>query len=686
MWWDWTEITFVDSFIFSLISIGLLCFAGYGLFRIICTVSGRKDLFASLDCIQKMIFGCFFGILLIFLFSFSSSAFNLPFRFLPFLVIALAAITLIITKPTLSFKPFNNWKANIQFICTIIVFLIIVTLTSILITGLYGATNDDGAFHSLNTLIILNNPGALITRSSAPFATFSLNYPSVTHVISAFLVATFNVAIQKIVIMISAMMPCLISLSFYSTIKCLFLNKSVSFLGLIVSSFFAIGLLLAPISWGGLPFLLSIFISTTSIGLLSIFLQNQPLTVSNSFIAGLILFLASQTYPTALLVISFWLFSILLLRFMPKKTADQSRRFSLSSMHNYALKMLVFFAPILLSVPYFYSIYTSNIQGVQFNQLSTASTFLAENVKARIGFNWLLDFSRLSSSFSEFGKLYTLAPVSILILIFLFLLPMISKRISPKLSLMNFKQSLLLTCLLLLSLMIYLTVTLYLPINILTSLIDPERVWQHIFIPATIMTAIAIFSLANIIFLTSKRFFYHYSTRRAKIKNTVVSFAVISLLISSLSIFVAQAFYEQTIVYGNVKSTFNRFETLAKDDILLLDWINTNTPSTCRILVSWGDSGQLLTTVTQRQSFCYFDGNLPNYTDVMAILTTNASDPRAIPFLIQANISYVYIGSIATSYAIQIPYYRHFNYTQFLSSPNFTLVKSIGNAYLFEFK
>ena len=39
----------------------------------------------------------------------------------------------------------------------------------------------------------------------------------------------------------------------------------------------------------------------------------------------------------------------------------------------------------------------------------------------------------------------------------------------------------------------------------------------------------------------------------------------------------------------------------------------------------------------------------------MAILTSNASDLRAVPLMIEYNVSYVYIGSIATTYALQNP-------------------------------
>jgi uncharacterized protein YigE (DUF2233 family) len=69
----------------------------------------------------------------------------------------------------------------------------------------------------------------------------------------------------------------------------------------------------------------------------------------------------------------------------------------------------------------------------------------------------------------------------------------------------------------------------------------------------------------------------------------------------------------------------------------------------------------------------------------MEMLSSNSSDLHAVPFLVEYNVSYVYIGSVATTYALQLPYYRHFNATQFLSTPYFTLTQKIGDAWLFQF-
>jgi hypothetical protein len=128
----------------------------------------------------------------------------------------------------------------------------------------------------------------------------------------------------------------------------------------------------------------------------------------------------------------------------------------------------------------------------------------------------------------------------------------------------------------------------------------------------------------------------------------------------------------------------NSFQTLYKDDILLLQWIHDNISENQHILVSWGDSGQYLSSITQRLSVSYYS-RYTNYSALMNMLTTNASDLNAIPLLLEYNVTSIYIGSKGVSYSLELPYYRHFNASLFLTVPYFTLTKEFGSAYLFEF-
>ena len=177
-----------------------------------------------------------------------------------------------------------------------------------------------------------------------------------THVLCAFFVTLLGVPIQKIVIMISVILPSLIALSFYSTIKCLFESKVLSILGLIIAAFFTIGLSWVPISWGGLPLLLSLYLSISSMGLIFVFLLKKKMTCLNASLLGLIFFIASQTYPVALLMVSLWFLLILSVKLLPKFRNIHKWKVSVPSLFsriNIAIA-IAFLIPILFSVPYFY--------------------------------------------------------------------------------------------------------------------------------------------------------------------------------------------------------------------------------------------------------------------------------------------------------------------------------------------
>jgi len=116
-----------------------------------------------------------------------------------------------------------------------------------------------------------------------------------------------------------------------------------------------------------------------------------------------------------------------------------------------------------------------------------------------------------------------------------------------------------------------------------------------------------------------------------------------------------------------------------------MNWITHNISSGTRIIISSVDSGRYLAAITGMQSVSYYS-YWAGYSSLMKLLTDNASDPQIVPLMLEQNISYVYIGSIAISFNSQTYYYRHFNSTHFLSSPYFDLVKQEGDAWLFEFQ
>ena len=687
MWYDWTEITLFDSVLFSIISLLILFLVGSGILRLICSLSKKSDPFGSFEFFVKINSKIIFGFIFIFLFLLIFSIFNVPFLVSTLLIVTLAIIGFVATRRSLKIKlPKKIPIKNFVFIITVIVILLATLfLSSMLITGFYGSTNDDAADHTLMTRIILDNPNALLTRNAQPYANFHLYYPSGAHVLCAFLISLLKVSIQKIVILASAILPCLIALAFYSTIKSLFESKFLSILGLVVAAFFTIGLTWAPISWGGLPVLLSLYLSISSMGLIFVLLK-EKMTCLNVALLGMIFFISIETYPDALLIVFLWSSLILSIRLFSNFKSFNISVFSLQSFfskRNVAM-IIAFLIPVLLTIPYLYSNYTHMVVGVQFSELSPSASALAENIKARIGFNWLFDIPALSLFFSEFGQLLSLAPYSLILLIVLFI-PRVSQRIASIFPVKQIGNSLFLIYLFMLIILTYLTLSLYLSFNFLTTFVSPERVWQHIFIPGTIMTAVVLFSVSYSFHFVFKRLFLSDRTHLIKMrKNRTLAFILLALLIFNVGLLSVPIINQQQGIYGQVRGSFSLYQTLNQDDVLLTEWIKENIPKNEYILVSACDSGQYLTAITQRQTISRYT-YLANYSDLMAILTSNSSDLRAVQLMVKYNISYVYIGSTATTYALQKPYYRHFNATQFLSTPYFTLTKEVGDAWLFQF-
>jgi hypothetical protein len=386
-------------------------------------------------------------------------------------------------------------------------------------------------------------------------------------------------------------------------------------------------------------------------------------------------------------LLTFWFLFILFFKFIKSQNISDLKHSSSNIFNRTSLILLIsFFIPMLFSLPYLFSYYKNNISGVQvplvLNPISQTSSDI---VRTNISFNWLLDIPALWLFFSEFGKLLALASLSLILLIAFFILKATRKQISI-FFLRAIGKPLFLIYIFMLIIMGYLALTLFLPINVLSNLFDPQRVWQHIFISATILTAVVIFSAIYSIYSVSKRLLNGYKTNSIRLRRSKI---LASILLALLLIFTAYlisipAITEQEAIYSNVGLSFNTYETLNQTDLTLMKWITENVPPQAHILISSGDSGQFVSSLTQRQTISRYS-YLKNYGDLMGILTSNASDLRAIPLLIEHNVSYIYIGSTATTYANQNPSYRHFNSTQFLTTPYFALAQEYGDAWLFQF-
>jgi hypothetical protein len=678
MWWDLSSITLFDSLLFSVLAPVVLYAVGYGIVKLISGLSRRSDPFFGFDFCERTNYRLLFGFIFIFLFLFILSAFSVPFVFSTIFIVAASIVGVVFFVRNFKFRlPRIKLREHWYVFAVFAVLFVTLFLASSLIVGFYAPGIDDGADHTLMVRVVLENPITLWTRSTAPYANIPLNYPVATHVLSAFLLTILNVPIQKIVLLVNVILPALIALAFYSTIKGLFGNKILAVIGLVISAFFTVGLFFGPLSWSGGPFLLSIYISVTGVGLMYIFMIKRKMTFLNSFLLGFIFFIAIRTYPVSLLILTFWFILMVVLwsivRLKDKSTSLNKRSFA---------KMFAFLIPILLSVPYLYFIFNNNILAIPSDKLDPATSAAAEAVKARIGFNWLLDMPALFHFFSQIGSLFVLVPLALIVVIVVFVL-WVSKRTIVGVFARSLAVVTFLFCALLLLIMGYLALTLFAPIDILTTFLNPERVWAHLVIPAIIMTSVVFFSCGYLFYVPLKRLFAGGKTKLAKVGNKVVVSLVLIVLILGASFLAIPVVNTQMVVFDETRDKLGLFQVIKLDDLQLMGWIEENVPSNGSILVSLGDSGQFLAAITQHQTFSLYS-RTTNYTILMNILTANASDPKAIPWLEKYDVSYVYIGSTGV-YTFEGGNRRQFNASQLLLTPYFTLSKQIGNSMLFKF-
>jgi len=296
--WGIGEISLLDSIAFAILSLFLLYMTGQSLLWLLCKIGKKSDPFSSCDIYQRINYRIMFGMSFAVLFLTVFSAFNFSFFIKSLLLLGITLGILAINyAPKFRQNIFQikslrriSTRTLIRNMPLLIMLSVILFLSANLIMGYYGSTNDDGAFHTFIVRVLLDNPNMLLSGSTQPYAGFIDTYPFATHTLSAFFVSVLNVPIQKIIIMFSAVLPTLIALSFYSNINFLFKNKILAILGAFISAFLTFDYSWGPLSWGGLPLLLSIFITSSSMGLIFSLFEKKQVDWLDAALIGLIFF------------------------------------------------------------------------------------------------------------------------------------------------------------------------------------------------------------------------------------------------------------------------------------------------------------------------------------------------------------------------------------------------------------
>ena len=687
----------LSEVLLALLVFSFLYLSGYVFVGIISKIGKTRDPFAELSNLQKVNFRIFTGIAFTFIILSILSVFKLTFNQECYLyltaIIGLGSYLIFFQlKKNHSLRKKINLINNLPTIATILVILTVLVLCANLVSGYYGSTNDDGSFHTFKIRVIMDNPVSLITHSYQPYALYVDIYPSLAHCLSASFVVLFGVPIQDIVIMFCAILPAMIALAFFASIEAIIKNKIISLIGSILSGFFTLGYSWGPMAFNNLPLLMSFFIATSGLGLIFLLLQKKAFNWIDAFIISLIFIVALQTYYVSFLVIIFWTAILLLIKIARQPSKLRYNNLRKIGNRNYLSTIGAFLIPLTILVPYIITFYNNRDPSLQnypsdipLQYFTSGRTLIINLIQQRTTFNWLFDIPATAIFFQEFGKILTLSALAIIILPTLFIILHFTNGTLKK----DVFKGYALTFSLFLLLMAFLTFTTNTSIGkIVTSVVDPERMWQHVFITGVILTSVVIFLGGySMYFLINHIWTSKHGKIRSNNTNRIVTIIMLSIIIFHIGLITSSSFLpEFEGKYNAITVSLNTFRSIGKDDLQLMQWIKNNISHNSTILVSAGDSGQYLTSVTQIPTIYNYDNRIYSmkYQNLISNLSSNPLDQSVIQPMIDYNISYVYIGSTSTNYSRDL-YRGTFIETQLKEVPYFNLVKQIGNCSLFKF-
>lgn len=559
------------------------------------------------------------------------------------------------------------------------VLLAVYVVSSSIIAGYFGASADDAAFHTFLIKVILDNPYALIGRTTEPYATFYHTYPVGAHCLGALITIIFSVPIQKIVMMLMALFPGLTVLSFYSSVKTLFKTPSMAIIASIVSAFLNTGAIWTTLWWGGLPFFLSLYLSISSLGFVIFFLIDRPKSYFNTLMLTLLVYFSIYVYPTALLFLSIWLFIIFVYK------VSIIKRFKISTVKLFKaiycrawVPALLTLIPLLFVLPYLFSLYLIFFS----SPVVVGGESLILNIGVR---EIIIDSSSLPNLLSlYFGKLLKLASFSIFLIPPLILVT-VSKVSARDRERRTLEATVLNQCLLvfLLLYMLYLSdfsIGRIIPYMIFLT----PRVFAYLVIPGVILTSLALYSIIDGVKIAKN--IMRLEKMLLKIRGSRIQIiGVISFLVFNTCIIgtvfkdnlFQDGFQEFQNQLGFIKRELTNYQILTQDDIQLMEWIRDHTPRDSTILASHGDAGQYVAVISQRKTV---------YHALLAELYGCPSNISILPTLFYFNITHIYIGSkVGKSWVGSESSRTHLDPDKLLLVPYFKLEKRFGNSYLIRF-
>lgn len=159
--------------------------------------------------------------------------------------------------------------------------------------------------------------------------------------------------------------------------------------------------------------------------------------------------------------------------------------------------------------------------------------------------------------------------------------------------------------------------------------------------------------------------------------NKLMAVVLLSLVISPF------LYYRFAVDPLTLNSTYGLYAVTTQDDYDLMLWIRENLTSTAVILTNPDEPGLFIPPLAYHKIIYPYTASwftLP-YQRLIEQLRNHVINDTTYYLMSELNITYVYVGAKATNWWL-----GNFRWDPllFLGNPNFRLVKSIGNAYLFQ--
>ena len=139
-------------------------------------------------------------------------------------------------------------------------------------------------------------------------------------------------------------------------------------------------------------------------------------------------------------------------------------------------------------------------------------------------------------------------------------------------------------------------------------------------------------------------------------------------------------FHDPQMILG----AYGMFAVTSVDDLDLMLWMKDNIPHNATILVNKQECGLFIPSVSHHKVIFpfIFSHQSHSYKLLSTLLEEGILNATTFNLMKHFNITHVYIGSFTTAHEL----YKHkWSFQPFLDSPNFELIRRVGDACLFAF-